>query len=428
MIKYLFPALLAGTILTLPFAPSVAETLDEAVSFAVEHHPSVMAAEARLGAAGASVREEKSAYYPTASASASFGRIFADNTTTRGLSTVRGTGYSWYGEGRAALNQKLYDFAMTQNRVNSAQSSARAADFLLADRRDAIAFIATQSYIQMVRANTLNAQAIDHLKSMKNYYTRIKSAVDNGGGDESELSRAQDIISLAENTVAQTEADLDIAKAGYVEAVGRLSETPLVEPAFDMTDLPDVIDDAIAMALSRHPQIAAAKQDANAAHYTKRSQNANLYPTVDAELSMSKRDQKDLIGGESEDARALVKMNWAMSLGGGELAAQRRAAEQEKEAMYIVDELSRTIERDVKIAWTSMHLAAKQKKNEARRLEAAKRTLATFTEQYDGGQKKVLELMTAEMQAFNADQSYNNLVYRELDAAFALKSLLGREG
>lgn len=401
-----------------------AETLESAVSAAIMAHPAVMAAKAQRDGAAETVVEEKSRYYPTASASTSFGRIYADNTTTRGLSTVRGVGYSWYGDGRIAMNQTLYDWSTTSNKVGSAKSGYRVADWQFHNSRETIAYMTTQAYIQALRAQVMRKKAATHLTSMRDYKTRIETAVRDGGADESELSRAQDIVSLAENAMAQADADMAIAIAAYEEAVGRGPAGDLSDPSFDMTVLPDIIDDAVAMALSRHPQIAAAMEDANAAHYEKEAEESNLLPVLDAELSYYKKDQKDLIGGEGEDARAILRMNWDMSLGGAELAAQRRAAHRVNAAEFAVEDLSRTVERDVKVAWTSLHLATIQKGNELKRLEASRQTMATYREQYEGGQKKILDIMTAEAQVFSADQAFTNLRYRELEAAYALQSLL----
>lgn len=404
-----------------------AETLGDAINDAVHNHPSVYAAKARRDAVKESVSEEKSAYYPTMNATASFGRVYADNTTTRGLSVTRGAGYSWYGDGRLALNQNIYDWSERENRVDAAKARYQSSSLAYRDRQELVAFQTTQSYIQLVRAQVLKAQAEKHLKAMKGYKDRIGTLVKDGGADESELSRAQDFVSLAENIMAQAEADYAVSLAGFEEVVGRAPMGDLDEPSMDLSYIPETIDDAVTMALANNPQVMAAQQDAQAAMYDRRASDGNLYPTLDAELSASKKDQKDLIGGESEDARALLKMNWDVSLGGGQLATRRRLSEQYNEARYVVEDLKRTIERDVKVAWTSMHLASRQKDNEATRLEAAKKTLSTYDEQYEGGQKKLLDLMTAKAQVFAADQAYKNFVYQELDAAFALKFLTERQ-
>lgn len=426
MKKYLLTTFLVGTFTAGISVSCFAETLGDAVAFAVQNHPSVMAAQSGRNASAETVTEEKSAYYPVINMNASFGRVYADNTTTRGLSVTRGAGYSWYGEGRTALNQKLYDWSATDHRVAAAKSRYYAADLSVEDKRQAIEFQTTQAYIQTLLAQTLKNKAENHLSLMKTYEGRIETLVDEGGADDSALSRAQDIVLLAENSLIQAETDLAVALASYAEAVGRPPVNGLVEPALSMDTMPPDIDTATSVALQNHPQIIAAQYDVKAAHYDKRAEQINLYPQFDAELSYGERDQRDLIGGESTDARALVKVNWDFAVGGAQKAAQRRAAEIEREATYIVDGLKRTVERDVRVAWSSLDLAKRQKMNEADRLAAARETLDTYNEQFEGGQKTLLDIMSAEMQVFNADYSYTNMVYRELDAAYALRIIVGQ--
>jgi adhesin transport system outer membrane protein len=260
---------------------------------------------------------------------------------------------------------------------------------------------------------------------MNEYKSRIATLVKNGGADESELSRAQDIISLADNARVQAEIDLEIAKASYIEAVGRLPEGQLVEPSIDLGVMPDLMVDAIDIAVANHPQIMAARMEAQAASYESAAVSKNLLPQFDGELSYQERDQRDLIGGELVDARALIKMNWDYAFGGAQKAAQQRTLMQQQETTYAIDAIRRTIERDVRIAWASLDLAKRQKNNEYERMSAAKETLATFDEQYEGGQKSILDLMTAQMLVFNAMYAYTDLLYAELGAAYALKTIIG---
>lgn len=402
-----------------------AETLQDTIAYAVQNHPSVMAAQKGRDAAKETVKEEYSAYYPTANANVSFGRVFADNTTTRGLAVVRGTGYSWYGEGRASINQKIYDWSETGNRVDAAKARYQSADATLNERMQSIEFQVTQAYIQMLRAQQVKLLADKHLVKMGEYRDRIEILVADGGADESEMSRAQDIISLAENAVVQATADLDIARAGYIESVGRPETGHLIKPDLDLTTLPTLVEDAIDLAIQNHPQIHATELTAKAAQYDSKAVSKNILPKLDGQLSYNKKDQDDVIGGESEDARVLVSMNWDYAFGGAQMAAQRRAALQRQEAEHITQATRRTIERDVRVSWASLNLASHQKNNEWDRLDAARDTLATYQEQYEGGQKTILDLMSAEMQIFNAEFAYENLVYGELGAAYALKTILG---
>jgi adhesin transport system outer membrane protein len=160
-----------------------AETLDDALSYAVQNHPTIMAARAGRDGLAQSITEEKSAYYPTANANVSFGRVYADNTTTRGLSVTRGAGYSWFGEGRGSINQKIYDWDQTKNKVAAAKARYQSADATLNERMQSIEFQTTQAYIQVLRAQKMKLAADDHLSAMNDYMGRIKTLVEDGGAD-----------------------------------------------------------------------------------------------------------------------------------------------------------------------------------------------------------------------------------------------------
>jgi adhesin transport system outer membrane protein len=392
---YLSRLLFISSALTLPFGFSVqAETLDEAIQKAVTKHPIIMAAKASEIASKEDVNQEKSSYYPTATANASFGRIYADNTTTRGLTVSRGAGYSWFGEGSGSLSQKLYDFSATRYGIDAAKARYQSAGA----NRDAqilsVGLQAAQAYLQLLRAQDLLKISQQNKKDIESYYNRIKTAFDNDGADESEVSRAQDFLSLSKNMVLQYQSDLQIAQAGYKEVIGDKPTDKLTQPSIDVSALPDTLDEAIGSALAKHPQISSSALEVEATTQDLQREKTSIYPELNAELSYLEKDQKDIIGGETSDGRALIRMNWDYSLGGAEKAAKRRAAALKQEAEFNLTALNRVIERDVEIAWHSLNLAREKKNNEADRLTAAKKTLATYTEQYEGSQRSILDLMT----------------------------------
>ena len=83
---YALPLCLAlgGILVALPGAR--AETLETAVLEAVNHHPGVNAALAARDAAIESRNEAFSSFFPQLRASAAVGRVYGNNSTSRGLS------------------------------------------------------------------------------------------------------------------------------------------------------------------------------------------------------------------------------------------------------------------------------------------------------------------------------------------------------
>ena len=75
-----------------------AEPLAVAITEALNNHPTVGAAIANRDALKQERREYVSDYYPELNISAGSGRLYADNSTSRGLTVTRGAGYSWVNE------------------------------------------------------------------------------------------------------------------------------------------------------------------------------------------------------------------------------------------------------------------------------------------------------------------------------------------
>jgi len=417
--------LLVALVATTSACTASAETIEQAITHAVQNHPSIRASQAAADAAYQTIIEEKSAYYPTVSADASFGRVYSNNTTTRGLSVSRGIGYGWVGEGSGNISQTLYNWGATKNGVQSAAYRYDSANALSKSQGLSIALQAAQSYLQLLRARMLLDKATVNDAQMADYYTRIEAAFNNGGADESQLSRAQDLVSLAKNSILQYESDLQIAQANYKESVGRLPKSDVADPSIATAVLPKTIEEAAQLALMINPQVQSLEADIMALASDADRESVNTLPVLNAELSALKRDQKDLIGGEAEDVRGLVTANWNYSIGGAQAAAQDRAVFQREQARHDYEALKRLIERDVEVAWVSYNLARARKNNEIERLEAAEKTLETYQEQYEGGQQTLLDVMSVINTRFFAEQDYLNIFYEEMSAVYNLKSVIG---
>src|SRR5688572_23342839 len=116
--RYRYRSLLVSTglLLILASTSAHAEALSGPVESALAAHPSIEAAQAAKKVAEEKESEERSDYFPTVSANVAGGRMFGDNSTSRGLNVTRGTAYSWLWEGSAQLNQPIFDGMETSHR------------------------------------------------------------------------------------------------------------------------------------------------------------------------------------------------------------------------------------------------------------------------------------------------------------------------
>jgi len=418
-------ALTGALILFLPPAAQ-AETMREAVESALLSHPSIDVAKARKAGAKEDESAQYSNLFPEISTTATGGRIFGNNSTTRGLNVSRGEAYSWLWEGSGSITQPIFDGFETYNRIDAARARETAADFDLADARETVALQAGQAYLNVMRAQEALAKTRSYQDKIQDYLDRINKMVDSGAADDSEAAQAKNIQSQLQNTEAEMEGQVKTALADYVESTGSMPHAELQKVDSQKNLLFSSVDEAIAYADSNHPMILSAKKAIEAEDDEVDADTGSMLPDLDGELSYLKRDQKEEIGGEVVDARAVMRMNWAFSTGGGQLAKIRKSKAERSEAIAKAAQTQRDVERDIRRAYAEYETAQKQQELNRNRAKVTQDLLDTYQKQFEGSKVRLLQLMQAENQVFTTDLERINSDYRVLMAELTTMASTGQ--
>lgn len=403
-----------------------AEDLRGAVAAALANHPSVEAAQASEDYTSEERREYVSDLFPQLSATATGGRMYGDNSTSRGLTSNRGQAYSWLWEGNATLTQPIFDGMETFNRIDAAQARQTSSQYKVADAREALALRAVQSYIAVLQATEAVQKISDYKAKIDDYRGRIQTMVDEGVADEAEVAQAKNVSLLLDNTLAETKAQLDTAYAAYKEAVGHMPESTLVRPeAPDAMILPSPAE-ALTYAKANHPVLLAAYKEMEAAGYDVDAERGTLLPALDGELSYLKRDQVEEIGGEVEDGRALLRMSWDFAAGGRDLARIRKTKAAYSEKLARSQETLLQIERDISTSYADLTRAEKQKKLTAERAAIMQDLFDANETQFEGARLRLLQVMQSDNQLFGAKLEKMNADYSSLIAQYTVLASTGR--
>lgn len=403
-----------------------AETLEHAVSVTLEQHPQVESATAAMNRSKEFQKEEYSAYFPEISVNATGGRIYGDNSTSRGLSVTRGSGYSHLWEGSVSARQKLFDGMETYNRVGSARAQTRAAVLALTDVRESLAYRTVQTYLGLMRVQKGLALLKGQQETVKDYLERIRTMVDDGAADDAELQQARDVSVILDNFIADYEGQLHNLESEYAELTGRLPESALEEPEITLDEIPQDVESAIIKASQTHPLLRSAQYQANAAQRDIQAEKSTYAPKFDGELSFLKSDKDDIIGGEVEDGKAVVRMNWGFETGGGQQARIKQRLYDYKEAQARISEVQRQIERSVRQAYAEKDTAQRQLENQKRRQDLNKKLLETYNVQFEGALISVLQLMQADNQELLTRLETENAKSRLLIAQYGILAAMGR--
>lgn len=414
---------LLSSVCAAPFAR--AEPLQDAVLAAINHHPQVESALANRDASIEKEKEEYSGYFPEVKINGAAGRVYGDNSTSRGLSVTRGNGYSGMGEGSVSVTQMLFDGFQTRDKVDAARATRDSENKNILDVRENLAFQAVQAYIDLLRAREGLRLVDAHTKKVEDFIGRIQEKVKQGASDESELRQAQDISFLIENMRAEYRGKVESASAVYEEITGKAPDDSMEKPDSVKNALPDSADAAVTRALDDHPMLGVASARAVAAERTADAEAASLLPGLSAEGSYYQKDVADVIGGEVADARALVRLNWGFSTGGADLARIRQKRYEQASSRADIETARRQIERGVRQSWAELETARKQTTLAAERVNLNEALNDTYRSQFEGAKITLLQLLQGENALFNTQLDKMNAGYRLLAAEYGVLAGMG---
>ena len=405
-------------------ATARAETINQAVAEALARHPALAQAQAVTSAAHEDVTAERSAYFPTLSANVAAGRVYGDNATSRGLSVTRGAGYSWMGEASVGVNQMIFDGFRTPHLVGSAKAKEAAAQASLADARETVALQTALAYLNVMRTRESLASLQNYLGTLDSYRGRIANMVSEGAADDAELQQAEQLRLEVLDLIATFKGQVAAADAAYARFTGHLPDGKLSRPV-DLT-LPEDAGSATQAVWLSHPQVLQSNQTIIAKGFAADAEKAAYYPVISGEVSAYKKDVDDLIGGEVEDNRALLRATWEMSTGGAERARARKAKYEYAESKARKDEVLRNLEAGIRTAYAEFNSTAEQKNILSQRLATNEQLLKTHHVQFEGAKVRVLQLLQTENQLLNSRLDLLNADYRNLAAQYSVLGSMGR--
>lgn len=402
-----------------------AETLSESVLSALENHPTLEAAIAARDAASENQEEQLAGYYPRIKVNAGTGRVYGDNSTSRGLSVTRGSGYSWQSEGGITLTQMLFDGFKVGHKVDAAQARTMAADNDIESVREDLSFRTVVAYLTVMKAIEERKLITEYTDKINSYISRIDTMVENGASHEAERQQAKNLLLALKRMMYENERSLEIARINYNELTGHFPEGAMSAPPLSYKFLQNE-DAEISRAVAEHPALKIASYRADAAGNEVEVEKGSLYPELNAELSYYKKDLDDLIGGEVVDAKSMVRLSWNFSTGGEQL--KRISKKRYEHAGYLarINEKSRQIERDIRIAYASMNAAEKQMEVSKQGAALQSTLVKIYASQFEGGSVSLLQLLQAENQLFMSSMEELAAKYELISSQHNVLAKMGR--
>ena len=387
--------------------------LAEAVQKALDSNPDVTARLNAMRAATNEIDVARGAYLPNVDLSASVGRD-QDRITSR---NPQSQSLSRNGLALSA-SQMLWDGLATRKEVERLSHARLTRYFEFLSATEDTALEATRAYIDVQRYRKLVALAEDnyvqHKYAFDQLQTKFKAGV--GRGVDSEQANAR--LALAESNLTTEIANQHDVSARYLRVVG---EAPAARMPLDNgldRNIAPTNADTINQALAHHAGISAAVENLRSAEAQAKGAESRYQPTVEARVRSGTGRNFDGVQDQKRDTSAEIVLNWNLYNGGSDRARVRQYADLINQAADLRDKTCRDVRQTAAIAHNDILKLQEQLKALDRNVLAIEKARDAYRQQFDIGQRSLLDLLNAENELYTAKRAYANAEF-DLMLAYA---------
>ena len=397
-----------------------AEKLEEALAFAYENNPDLLAARANLRKVDEGVPAAKSGWRPTVTSSLSLG---ASQTNSDSGGTSSDTS-SFPGSLSLSVNQSVYDGGRTEISVRQAETNVQTERSRLFTAEQNVMLSGATAFVDVISARSVVELQTNNLNRL-----------------EKQLEATRERFKVGEVTrtdVAQAEARVDRAKADKIRATGDLTSSNStyqrvfgkrageLQPPEEVKDLPREITEAVNYALENNFSLIAAKFEELSALDGVSLSQSSLRPTVTVSGSASHSETS----GDADSSSTSLSLNANISIPlyqAGAVYSGIRSAKEEANRRRILVEAARrnVIETSSKAftAWTTARAQAEALEAEVASAEIA---LEGVEQEALVGARTVLDVLDAEQERLSAQVRLVRASRDNFVAAYTLLSALGK--
>ncbi len=398
-------AALAGALACLPAQAQSLDATRSAVQRALQTNPDVTS---RLNAYLGKIEAQSVAaagYKPRLDLNANVGQDRSQNRGVPGWQNIERAGAG------LTLTQVLWDGLATRDQVTRAGHDRLGRWFDLVEASEQTALEATRAVYDVQRLRKLVALAEDNLLQHQQAATKLESRVKAGVGRGVDLDQARARLALAEANRDTELSNLHDVAARFQRIVGETPTADMGAVELLRSGLPSSADEAVQQALSRSAAIASGIEGVRAARASVAASRSAMHPQVSARANVGGGRNLAGVDGRKADASVELLLNWNLYNGGADGARVREQQQGVQQAMDLRDRACRDTRQTALVAFNDANKLTSQLNTLGRNSAAIERARDAYRQQFDIGQRSLLDLLNAENEAYTARRSLTNAVY-----------------
>ena len=394
-----------------------AQSISQALAAAYSSNPELNAARAQTRADDENVAIARSGYRPTVGA-------FSDLTGSRSGSDI--TPYATTGEGSFGLTvtQNVFTGFRVKNAVKESEAGVLASrDFLLNTEQNVL-FDAAQAYLDVLRDMAILDLRQRNVLFLEEQVSAANERFSVGEATRTDVAQARARLAGSQAAVSLAEANLAISRATFRQVVGT-EAGDLIEEFPYSRQLPGDLEAAVAVALSDHPIVRAASDQADAQAFVVKQIQGELLPTVSVQGSV---EHDESFNTETDPNTFSITGRLSIPLyQGGVVAARVRQAKEVYGRLLLQIDLTRDqVRTAVVTAWAQAKSSRGAITAAEQGVKAAELALSGVEEEQKVGQRTTLDILDAQQELLQVEETLV-LTQRDLRVAeFALLSATGQ--
>jgi adhesin transport system outer membrane protein len=388
-----------------------AGTLRAAAEKAVGTNPDVTARFNALRAAGDAVDVVRGGLFPRVDLNAGAGRD-EERVSTR---TPEAQSITRSGVG-LSLTQLLWDGLGTKNEIDRLSHDRLARYFELLEVTELTALEAARAHFDVQRYRRLVQLAEENYVHHRYAFDLIQSRVRAGVSRGVDLEQAAARVALAESNLATEQANLYDVTTRYQRIVGDAPPAQLQPLTMLRQGLPGSSTELLGTALRQSPAISASIENLRAARSSVDARRSAYQPRVEARVRANAGKNLDGVQDQNRSNAAELVLNWNLYNGGSDQARVRQQVNLFNQAADQRDRACRDTRQNASIAFNDTRKLTEQLVYLERNTLAMEKTRQAYRQQFEIGQRSLLDLLNSENELYTAKRSYANADH---DLAFA---------
>jgi adhesin transport system outer membrane protein len=400
-------------ILILAHVNSSALSLKEAVDEVIRTNPEVIEKAKQYNSIRSKFEQSYSGYYPTLDIEGEIGYEDISNSSTN--FEKKG---SHIDSARVVLKENLFNGFATDNLVEKSKAQLSSAKYNYLHYLNNKSYETIENYIAILKNDAIISLSLENIKTHEKILSDIKEKIDNNVGKISEYDRVAGRLAMANTQYIIKQNSLKEAIYKFHKLLGRFIKIQdLTKPVFDEKLLPLNLGETLETQLNFHPQLLSSKADVDAKKYDYEISKKEFYPVIDAEVSKSISHNMSGIDGKEDDFKAVIKLRYNLYNGEYDIDEKQKRISEIHVENEIKNRVKRTLLNDMQLSWSGYQVIEKQIPTLKKNKFFMKKMLKAYKEEYRLGKRKLINILDAENEFYNAkvqlvDAEFNLLLQK----------------